>query len=186
MAVDEFGREIPAERNGRRGEGERSPSPNYVSPTRSGVLGAGGGSSEGAPSNLYEALPTSRYGRSSDDRSRDGGFGGGSSRKRRHRSESPPHSRKDRDSGRDRDGGRKPSKQQPHPSSLYVEEPMLCQYLWKEANPDKVSSSNNDTTTEGENNDNEEHPEYAEYRQGYCLNYVRTFFNDHMDDSWFR
>lgn len=45
---------------------------------------------------------------------------------------------------------------------------MLCQYLWKEANPDK-----------GEE-------EYNDYRRGYCLNYVRSFFNEHMDDSWFR
>eukprot|EP00980_Cylindrotheca_fusiformis_P021520 scaffold8369_cov121-Cylindrotheca_fusiformis.AAC.1 len=98
---------------------------------------------DGAPSHLFGALPTSRYAR--EDRS-------SSNRKRKHRSESPPR--------------RKPSK--PHPSTVYAEAPMLCQYLWKEANPDK------------------EDDEYDEYRRAYCLNYVRTFFNEHMDDSWFR
>jgi hypothetical protein len=29
-------------------------------------------------------------------------------------------------------------------------------------------------------------PTYAEYRQKYCLTYVRTFFNRHLDDQWFR
>ena len=55
-----------------------------------------------------------------------------------------------------------------HPSVVYVEEPMLCQYLWKEANEGKTDE------------------DYDEYRKSYCLNYVRTFFNEHMDDSWFR
>lgn len=27
---------------------------------------------------------------------------------------------------------------------------------------------------------------YDDYRKKYCLNYVRTFFNTHLDDSWFR
>jgi hypothetical protein len=29
-------------------------------------------------------------------------------------------------------------------------------------------------------------PAYDEYRRRYCLNYVRAFFNKHLDDSWFR
>ena len=172
MAVDEFGREIP----GRRGAGgDRSPSPGYGSPSRGGG-GSGSAPQDGGPSNLYEALPTSRYGRSSDDRG-----GGGSSRKRRHRSESPPpYSRKD--SGpRDGGSGRKSSsKQKPHPSTLYADEPMLCQFLWKEANPDKSAP------IEDDDNIKEGDAEYNEYRQGYCLNYIRTFFNEHMDDSWYR
>ena len=125
MAVDEFGREIPAGR-ARRDRGA-SPSP-----------------PDGAPHHLYEALPTSRY---NTDRN-------SSTRKRKHRSESPPPR------------SRKPSA--PHPSTLYAEEPMLCQFLWKEANPDKADQ------------------DYDDYRKSYCLNYVRTFFNEHMDDSWFR
>jgi hypothetical protein len=127
MAVDEFGREVPAG----RGPNRRSPSP---PPFRG----------DGAPTHLSEALPTSRYAR--EDRPSN------SNRKRKHRSESPPR--------------RKPTK--PHPSTVYAEAPMLCQFLWKEANPDK------------------QHEEYDEYRRSYCLNYVRTFFNEHMDDSWFR
>ena len=27
---------------------------------------------------------------------------------------------------------------------------------------------------------------YREYNAKYCLNYVRTFFNHHLDDPWFR
>lgn len=127
MAVDEFGREIPAGRARR----DRGPSP---SPPADG----------GAPHHLYGALPTSRY---NADRST-------STRKRKHRSESPPPR------------SRKASA--PHPSTLYAEEPMLCQFLWKEANPDKSDK------------------DYDDYRKSYCLNYVRTFFNEHMDDSWFR
>eukprot|EP00526_Cylindrotheca_closterium_P006740 CAMPEP_0113640358 /NCGR_PEP_ID=MMETSP0017_2-20120614/21181_1 /TAXON_ID=2856 /ORGANISM="Cylindrotheca closterium" /LENGTH=731 /DNA_ID=CAMNT_0000551635 /DNA_START=335 /DNA_END=2530 /DNA_ORIENTATION=- /assembly_acc=CAM_ASM_000147 len=102
---------------------------------------------DGTPSHLNEALPTSRYGRERDERPP------GPGRKRKHRSESPLPRRK---------------QSKAHPSTRYAEEPMLCQYLWKEANPDK-----------GEK-------EYDDYRRGYCLNYVRTFFNEHMDDSWFR
>lgn len=145
MAVDEFGREIPAGRSRR----DRSPSPGggYGSPSRNNIGG-------NDPSVLHEALPTSRYGGGGRDNHDRG-------RKRKHRSESPgPRGH--------RGSGKSSSKQQPHPSVLYAEEPMLCQYLWKEANPDK------------------EEDEYTEYRRSYCLNYVRTFFNEHMDDSWFR
>jgi hypothetical protein len=178
MAVDEFGREIPADRSGRRGD--RSPSPHLPSPTR----GNGGTAPlDGAPSHLYEALPTSRHGRSSEDR----GGAERSSRKRSHRSESPPsHPRHGSKShGGSGGGGRKysSSKHQPakpHPSKVYAEEPMLCQFLWKEANPDKASNSSNKDDEDGTDE------EYDEYRRGYCLNYVRKFFNEHMDDSWFR
>jgi len=31
-----------------------------------------------------------------------------------------------------------------------------------------------------------ENTRYAVYRRKYCLNYVRSFFNKHLDDSWFR
>ena len=183
MAVDEFGREVPADRSGRRGDRSPSPGP-YGSPSRGG--GSGGGSSgapqEGAPTHLFEALPTSRYGRSSDDRGGGGRDGGGSSRKRRHRSESPSHhSRKD-GGGRD-GGGRKSSKHKPHPSKLYADEPMLCQFLWKESNGGKSSPAEGD---DDNNNSEESNSEYDEYRKGYCLNYIRTFFNEHMDDSWYR
>jgi hypothetical protein len=180
MAVDEFGREIPTSRGV---GGRRSPSP---------------GPYEG--SHLYESLPTSRY-----DRNGAGGGGGDRrdrssdrvrdedrplSRKRKHhRSESPPSSRRGHGGGggeRARNiggggivvannanivisgGGATAKAKKPHPSTLYAEDPMLCQFLWKEGSEGKTDE------------------EYDEYRRLYCLNYVRTFFNVHMDDSWFR
>lgn len=146
MAVDEFGREIPMPRGG----GRRSPSPQRHPD--------GGG---GLPSHLYDPLPTSRYDGDRDrDRDRDDR---NSSRKRKHRSRSPPGRR-----DRGRDDGYHQKSNKPHPSVIYVEEPMLCQYLWKEANEGKTDA------------------DYDEYRKLYSLNYVRTFFNEHMDDSWFR
>ena len=163
MAVDEFGREIPA----LRGSGRRSPSPQR----RFQQEGVGG---SGLPSHLYDPLPTSRYDGGGDhgerDRDRDReGDDRNSSRKRKHRSRSPPRRRdKHGDGGNDRDGGYNHKSNRPHPSVIYVEEPMLCQYLWKEANDGKTDE------------------EYDDYRKSYCLNYVRTFFNEHMDDSWFR
>lgn len=158
MAVDEFGREIPAARNA----GRRSPSPHRR------MEGGGGG---GLPSHLYDPLPTSRYDGAGDrDRDRDrGGDDRNSSRKRKHRSRSPPPRRDRNGDGRnDRDSSHNQKSTKPHPSVIYVEEPMLCQYLWKEANEGKSDE------------------DYDEYRKSYCLNFVRTFFNEHMDDSWFR
>lgn len=185
MAVDEFGREIPTSRGG---GGRRSPSPGPYEGSFGGTV----------PSHLYESLPTSRYDRNA------GGGGGGSggggdrrdhssdragrdedrpvSRKRKHhRSESPPHSSSRRGhTGGEREqrgggshsnvvrGGATTKAKKPHPSTSYAEDPMLCQYLWKEGGEGKTDE------------------EYDEYRKSYCLNYVRTFFNEHMDDSWFR
>ena len=178
MAVDEFGREIPAARGG----GRRSPSPQRRLQQEGGGSGGGGG----LPSHLYDPLPTSRYDggggdRDNRDRDRDRDIDDrNSSRKRKHRSRSPPRGRRDGGGGgnNDRDGGggggggsynNNPNKSsKPHPSVIYVEEPMLCQYLWKEANEGKTDE------------------DYDGYRKSYCLNYVRTFFNEHMDDSWFR
>ena len=155
MAVDEFGREIPMPRGGGR------PSP---SPQRRPQQDGGG-----VPSHLYDPLPTSRYDGDRGERDRDRDHDDRHSfRKRKHRSRSPPR-RRDRngDGGNNRDGYRQKANK-PHPSAIYVEEPMLCQYLWKEANEGKSDE------------------DYHEYRKSYCLNYVRTFFNEHMDDSWFR
>jgi hypothetical protein len=185
MAVDEFGREIP----GARGGGRRSPSPHRHHQHREGPGGGGGGGGSALPTHLNDSLPTSRYeergvgGGDRDhyrDRDRDrGGDDRSSSRKRKIRSRSPPpmSSRRggDRGSGgsdggggNDRSNNYKKSNNKPHPSTVYVEEPMLCQFLWKEANEEKTEE------------------DYDEYRKSYCLNYVRTFFNEHMDDSWFR
>ena len=190
MAVDEFGREIPPASAGEEGEGggRRSPSPPHQLQQQS----LGVGSNEPGPSLLFEALSSSRYGgepssssrgnkddhhhhqhhrgdRDRDNRDRGHNDDRHGSRKRKNRSESPPPRRGG--GGGPRGGGRsttssKPSK--PHPSTVYAEDPMLCQYLWKEANEGKTDE------------------DYEEYRKSYCLNYVRTFFNNHMDDSWFR
>ena len=172
MAVDEFGREILISRSRRGGDRDREGSPPSHHPS-SPLLRDGG-----APSHLYEALPTSRYGRSSgggDGGTVLGGGGGGgggysSSRKRKHRpvDDSPPPPFLRSRGSTTKISSSSSSNQQPHPSTVYAEEPMLCQYLWMEANPDKTEA------------------DYDEYRRGYCLNYVRTFFNEHMDDSWFR
>ena len=35
-------------------------------------------------------------------------------------------------------------------------------------------------------NEESESDAYTEYNTKYCLNYVRTFFNHHLDDPWFR
>lgn len=161
MAVDEFGREIPAARGGRR-----SPSPRRH--PEGGNL----------PSHLYDSLPTSRYNESTNvDNDASADHHRSSSRKRKHRSLSPqPGSRRDNhhNNYHSSSKGGAPastnnnSSAKAHPSAMYVEEPMLCHYLWKEANKGKTEE------------------EYDEYRKSYCLNYVRTFFNEHMDDSWFR
>jgi hypothetical protein len=54
-----------------------------------------------------------------------------------------------------------------HPSFQYTDDPLLCEYVWKEKNPDATD-------------------DYDVYRRKYCLSYIRAFFNQHLDDSWFR
>ena len=58
---------------------------------------------------------------------------------------------------------------------------MLCQVLWKEKEGPSGGDGNNDDV-----DDTGDHPGYNDYRKNYCLNYIRTFFNQHLDDSWFR
>jgi len=83
-----------------------------------------------------------------------------------------------------------------HASEKYVKEPLLCEYVWKHQSNKKESNKEEEGADEGEplKDDEEDAPKdddkkqetYDEYRQEYCLNYVRAFFNEHMDDSWFR
>lgn len=111
-----------------------------------------------------------------------------------------------------------------HPSHRYVEEPMLCQFVWKsqqqdgssnkdsnkEKNDDQEPTASSTSTTlvdvvkkdeqvnsvtgdaAGTDDDDDKKGEqggkesYDEYRKRFCLNYVRSFFNTHMDDFWFR
>jgi len=106
-----------------------------------------------------------------DHNNRRGGGGGRDYRddddydRRQHNSEDRP--------GR-RGGGSNSSG--PHPSTLYTDESMLCQVLWKE---------DHSADTEGKTEE-EAVALYDTYRLNYGLNYVRSFFNQHMDDSWFR
>mmetsp|Transcript_6907 Transcript_6907/g.14108 ORF Transcript_6907/g.14108 Transcript_6907/m.14108 type:complete len:1061 (-) Transcript_6907:228-3410(-) len=120
----------------------------------------------------------------------------------------------------------------PHPSQRYVTDPMLCEFLWKEAQEKKSSnnntnngadsSSNTNETTESsgdpqepnstkeeqaqpdagddDNNNMEETGEgpssdattiktsesYDDYRLSYAWTFLKHFFNQHLDDSWFR
>jgi hypothetical protein len=141
-------------------------------------------------------------------------------RKRKHRDESPV-GRSSQHQHHPR-GSRGKSSSAPHPSTLYAEEPMMCQFLWKEskgkkkddddtAADDDAGSDNEEKPTKDKeveggdatgasvsddnpmNDDDhdektkeEEDDAYEEYRKGYSLNYIRMFFNQHMDDSWFR
>jgi len=141
-----------------------------------------------------------------------------------------------------------------HPSQLYVDEPMLCQFVWQkeqdaeiiererakqaniQAESDAVAAAvaaaadataskeinadlenghdqssihahimeQDNTTSTNENDDpnananananpNDEpvesknqEQEYKNYNKSYCLRYVRSFFNQHLDDAWFR
>mmetsp|Transcript_31507 Transcript_31507/g.48233 ORF Transcript_31507/g.48233 Transcript_31507/m.48233 type:complete len:828 (+) Transcript_31507:68-2551(+) len=63
------------------------------------------------------------------------------------------------------------------------EEAMLCQYIWakKERGDEVLQNENADPETTTALNE-----KYKEYRKQYCLNYIRLFFNDHLDDGWFR
>jgi len=62
-----------------------------------------------------------------------------------------------------------------HPSSAYVKGPLLCEVVWKDKHP-------NDQGPEGD----ADGAAYSNYRKKYCLDYVRSFFNQRIDDSWFR
>ena len=75
---------------------------------------------------------------------------------------------------------------------------MLCEYVWKDQAAERQlqAAMNDESDTdappkESENetsndDDDKKQETYDEYRREYCLNYVRAFFNEHMDDSWFR
>ena len=76
---------------------------------------------------------------------------------------------------------------------------MVCQFVWKsqqEGGDNKKKDDGDEKETQAvvpkeEDNDGDGHKEegkesYDDYRKRYCLNYVRSFFNTHMDDSWFR
>jgi hypothetical protein len=85
-----------------------------------------------------------------------------------------------------------PPAQHQHPSKTYQEEPLLCQFLYDEKHKQQQQQQDNSDTT----NDTVDQSttttttpttlSYDEYRNNYCLFYVRAFFNHHLDTSWFR
>jgi hypothetical protein len=96
--------------------------------------------------------------------------------------------------------------QQQYPCFAYVEKALQCEYLYKEEQhgeeeeemrPPQVafdddgkdpspSENEREGTTKSKDEEDIQRPSYEEYRQSYCLNYIRMFFNAHLDDSWFR
>jgi hypothetical protein len=79
----------------------------------------------------------------------------------------------------------------------------LCQILWKETAATTTATTTTTTTTAAtttaaattediEETEKEEEEEqatdtlYQDYKKQYCLRHVRTFFNHHLDDAWFR
>jgi hypothetical protein len=56
---------------------------------------------------------------------------------------------------------------------------MLCEFVWR----DRREGADEHGL---DKKDKEAVATYDEYRREYCLSYVRKFFNEHMDDSWFR
>jgi len=72
---------------------------------------------------------------------------------------------------------------------------MVCEFVWKSQQQGDGSDNENDNKSGDDskskrgnsNNDEAEAKEtYDDYRKRFSLNYVRSFFNTHMDDSWFR
>jgi len=72
-----------------------------------------------------------------------------------------------------------------HPVEVYVDEPLLCEYLWQKENATQDDETNDETTTNSAENSNSG-SNYASYRKKYCLDFIRSFFNAHLDDEWFR
>lgn len=69
---------------------------------------------------------------------------------------------------------------------------MVCEFVWKSQQQGDGSDNENDNKSEDGskskrgNGDEETKETYDDYRKRFSLNYVRSFFNTHMDDSWFR
>lgn len=86
-----------------------------------------------------------------------------------------------------RRSGESPLPRQRIPCENYVREPMLCQYVWKEQAQQEMERQSREgdvVLTEDDLVFDEE--AYDKYRERYCVNYIQEFFNQHMDDSWFR
>ena len=161
--VDEFGRVVPSSaplsssRGPPRGRSS-SPPPPYA---------GGGRGGRGRSRSRHDSRDRDR----GDHHHNGGGGGGGREWRKRPRSPSPE----------DLASPPRITARLKHPSYRYVEDPMLCEFVWKsqqEQNDDKNEKDDKEGDAEKES--------YDEYRKRYSLNYVRSFFNTHMDDSWFR
>lgn len=101
-----------------------------------------------------------------------------------------------------------------HPSQAYTDGPLLCQFVWEKergqlnaenqqdleplqvlTNPiadqeDNYEAHEKDahfeTKDSKSNNQDDAKQEYLRYNKDYCLKYIRHFFNQHLDDMWFR
>lgn len=112
-------------------------------------------------------------------------------------------------------GGRSTAsqQQQQHPSQAYTDAPLLCLVVWKEEDgkdtvkavagsqattssettdaegpedKDKATSSNVTQAPSENESDSPIITAYQKYKQQYCLRYVRSVLNHHLDDTWFR
>ena len=203
--------------------------------------GRGRGRGRGRHNINYRGRPRSDSGYSDDNRRRhrSRSYGGDGDDHHRHGGSQQHHHRSSQSQSS------RGSMKRAHASERYVEQPMLCQFLWKKelednqakelglvtdklntkssatggvgeasSSKDGGASSNNmmieATDTEENSNNNPQQEEetndvnqipappplfesteienqaYHEYNNKYCLNYVRTFFNHHLDDPWFR
>lgn len=78
-------------------------------------------------------------------------------------------------------------RQRPLPCDRYIQEPMLCQFVWKDRNASEtLFLKGQEVQNDEEGNVVFDGATYDEYRKEYCLKFIRAFFNEHMDDSWFR
>ena len=168
----EFGREV---------QGVRSTTPNQKE--------WGGGERSPSPRRYNDHRSPSRHHREEryyDDTKR---------KRKRSRSPSPP-----RRGGRYQNR-RSPSPEEHHrhhrrrkfkyPVEQYIDEPMLCEFLWKRKMEAETVDVDEHKEEDGEKKEDavEEEKEketYESYRKRYCLDYIRSFFNSHLDDEWFR
>ena len=137
---------------------------------------------------------------------------GSPDRRNRSVSPSPAHRRRRRRESGDNHKKRPPSSisnssKHHHPSERYAKDPLLCRYVWEQRlllEQEKEEPKDEEGDTAMESNDNAEtapatttvkplfsSPEeatqaYNLYNTKYCTLYIRSFFNAHLDDPWFR
>ncbi len=81
----------------------------------------------------------------------------------------------------------------------YTSQPLLCEYKFHEITPkdepDTAGTEEKEGTISTTTTDTEHHPtktdtdkqqDYNQHRERYCVSYIHSFFNQHLDDPWFR